>query len=150
MDPSVDKNKVKLKNLGQTSAWFCLAKGEKYIYQLWQIHVTNKYENSTTQFNTSKESSSSSHARVASVKSYNEDVENTPPKNAFFRALTEKGDGEAPARIVGTFSPTVFLVYFFTNVNVLYSGLLFRLNIYVSLPSSNILQTLQSSISIDI
>ena len=29
----------KLLNLGQTSACFCLAKGNKYI-QLWQIHVT--------------------------------------------------------------------------------------------------------------
>ena len=27
-------------NLGQTSAWFCLAKGKKYIEQLWQIHVS--------------------------------------------------------------------------------------------------------------
>ena len=27
-DPGIDKNKVKLQNLGQTSAWFCLAKGE--------------------------------------------------------------------------------------------------------------------------
>ena len=30
----------RLWNLGQTSAWFCLAKGKKYIEQLWQIHVT--------------------------------------------------------------------------------------------------------------
>ena len=30
----------KLLNLGQTSACFCLAKGNKYIEQLWQIHVT--------------------------------------------------------------------------------------------------------------
>ena len=29
----------KLWNLGQTSAWFCLAKGEKNIEQLWPIHV---------------------------------------------------------------------------------------------------------------
>ena len=33
-DPGIDKNKVKLQNLGQTSAWFCLAKGEKCMYQL--------------------------------------------------------------------------------------------------------------------
>ena len=33
-DPGIDKNKVKLQNLGQTSAWFCLAKGEKSMYQL--------------------------------------------------------------------------------------------------------------------
>lgn len=30
----------KLWNLGQTSVWFCLARGEKYVEQLWQIHVT--------------------------------------------------------------------------------------------------------------
>ena len=29
----------KLGNLGQTSAWFCLAKGEKYKEQFWQINV---------------------------------------------------------------------------------------------------------------
>ena len=29
----------KLWNFGQTSAWFCLAKGEKKKEQLWQIHV---------------------------------------------------------------------------------------------------------------
>ena len=35
-------------NLGQTPAWFCLAKGEKHIKQLWQIHVSilrNPYNN---------------------------------------------------------------------------------------------------------
>ena len=30
----------KLWILGQTSAWFCSAKGKKYIEHLWQIHVT--------------------------------------------------------------------------------------------------------------
>ena len=30
----------KLWNLGKTSVWFCLARGEKYVEQLWQIHVT--------------------------------------------------------------------------------------------------------------
>ena len=30
----------KLKNHGQTSSWFCSAKGKKYINQLWQTHVT--------------------------------------------------------------------------------------------------------------
>ena len=29
----------KLWNLGQISSWCCLAKGEKYIEHLWQIHV---------------------------------------------------------------------------------------------------------------
>ena len=29
----------KLWNLGQTSAWFCLEKGEKYIEKLWHFHV---------------------------------------------------------------------------------------------------------------
>ena len=39
-DLGIDKNKAKLQNLGQTSTWFCLAKGEKYIGHLWQINVT--------------------------------------------------------------------------------------------------------------
>ena len=50
--------------------------------------------------------------------------------------------GVTPARIFGTFSPTVSLVYFFTNANALHSELLFRLNIYVLLPSSNIFANL--------
>ena len=33
-DLGIDKNKAKLQNLGQTSTWFCLAKGEKYIGHL--------------------------------------------------------------------------------------------------------------------
>ena len=39
--PSVQSRSInKLWNLGQTSAWFCLAKSKKYIEQLWQIYVT--------------------------------------------------------------------------------------------------------------
>ena len=30
---------VQCRNVGQTSTWFCLARVEKYIEQLWQIHV---------------------------------------------------------------------------------------------------------------
>ena len=42
----------RLWNLGQTSAWFCLAKGKKYIEQLWQIHVTT-WTNSCINFDKS-------------------------------------------------------------------------------------------------
>ena len=38
----------KLKNHGQTSSWFCSAKGKKYINQLWQIHVTSLKTHVTT------------------------------------------------------------------------------------------------------
>ena len=31
-------------NLGQTSAWFCMANGEKKIEQLWQIHWATKQQ----------------------------------------------------------------------------------------------------------
>ena len=31
---------VQNRNFCQSSTWFCSAKGEKYIEQLWQIHVT--------------------------------------------------------------------------------------------------------------
>ena len=30
----------KLWNIGKTSAWFCLSKGEKYVEKVWQIHIT--------------------------------------------------------------------------------------------------------------
>ena len=43
----------RLWNLGQTSAWFCLAKGKKFIEQLWQIHVTT-WTNSCINFDKSK------------------------------------------------------------------------------------------------
>ena len=43
-DLGIDKNKAKLQNLGQTSAWFCLEKEP-------EVHVTtlfNKFDNSTS------------------------------------------------------------------------------------------------------
>ena len=61
----------------------------------------------------------------------------TPPGKKGFLSLIarEGGGGEALPTFLGTFSPTIFLV---TNENVLNSELLFRLNIYVALPSSSI------------
>ena len=43
----------KLWNLGKTSGWFDLAKGGKYIKQLWQIHVTTNPSSKFDNFNKS-------------------------------------------------------------------------------------------------
>ena len=58
-------------------------------------------------------------------------------KHVFFRPLPENGGIGPCPNFLALFSPNVFLVYFFKKANVLNSELLFRLNIYVSLPSSN-------------
>ena len=39
---------LSFKNHGQTSAWFCLRRGEKYIKQLWQIDATTLQTHVTT------------------------------------------------------------------------------------------------------